>query len=215
MSKVSHSVRFSSRFDRCCDSSSSRYALGGVHVRPASSGGAWLTATDGRVMAVAQSAESMAESETIVPMDLAAGATKSRAVSCTLNGRWENSKGKFGLPIEGRFPKCQDVLKGIDVNGTLLSINAQLLANLAAALTEVGDDQAVTLIIGPDRDKDGHVSRSVAVVGKLGIGMITPMPGPTRGAVEQFNTVRAAYIADCQALPPVVAAVAADVAANG
>ena len=57
-------------------------------------------------------------------------------------------------------------------------MDAELLYNLALAITGAGDDKRVTLRIGQPDD-------TIAVAGDLGIGVIMPCEGANRG--EQYK----------------------------
>jgi len=80
-------------------------------------------------------------------------------------------------PPESNYPKLDTILPEWG-DGVEVTLDAELLYNLALAITGAGDDKRVTLRIGQPDD-------TIAVAGDLGIGVIMPCEGANRG--EQYK----------------------------
>jgi hypothetical protein len=204
MSSVSHKLTVSTHIGRVCDSSASRYALGHVQVRPRSAKGAWLAATDGRIVAIVPDEHAKVKETVLMPAEIAAGVTKSRAITAELNGRWENSKGKFAPAAdpEGRFPQCDKCLSDVPEGCIAVRFDAKLLAKLADALTAPGEIQGITMFI-PTEEREidkGYAKFGFRVVGALGIGIIMPLAGEDKAELEsdRFNAMTANYAKDAK-----------------
>ena len=202
MENVTHTVHFATRINQAGDKATSRYALGNVHVSPRSAGGAWLCATDGRIMAVVADDKATCPSPALAPLSVVTGATATRPVVATLNGRWENSKGKAADKAAGRFPDVPHCLPEALPEFTPLRIDAALLASLAAAITAVGESSLVTLFVPTGRGKGDYVDGAIPVVGATGVGVLMPVgtgrewEQNARLDATRYNETRQQFVTD-------------------
>lgn len=182
---------------QCTDQEATRYALASVHVTPSQHDGkVWLAACDSRVLAL-----TLADGRTDAPHLLPGKMAKPHGKSVTraqLNGVWRSESGHViaerfrpdgkklmeDTESEGRFPRTVDVLPAAQSGDVVISLNAELLANLAKAIGDNGRD--VTLII-----RDG-VS-AVAVHGKHGIGVAMPLSLGSGKHEHNAENVRTSY----------------------
>lgn len=134
-------VSVSSGAANCCDSESKRYALGGILVSPNGKGNCvYLTATDGRCMAVTKVDGRLADGPEIMPMSVAKHTRKTRGMLVTrTDSGWENERGQEAGIEEGRFPNTASVWPK-ELGAHTVRIDANLLANVA---NTIGDGQVV------------------------------------------------------------------------
>jgi len=159
----------------CCDSDSTRYALGNVKIKP-NCEGVWLASTNSRALAVSHADidGELCEGHTMLPAK-SFGTRKGKADKVTEthfgeSAIWTNSEGKSGpLPKNddecGRFPDVSLVLPVIDTeNGLTVTLDAEILANLAAAIMRK-EDKKLTLHLNPKSfgEKCGEYQDGVAV----------------------------------------------------
>jgi len=174
------------KFKNIMDMESSRYALGSTHVmQTESADDVYLTATDGRIMAVNRVSGHTDETR-LVPGSVMP--TKLKGGKVELNGKWMNDSGKYADEIdEGRFPAMDQVLPVLSAEShILLHLGADVLRNLCEAMVDNRDgSHNITLAIDTgdvDTDKKDnyrHVSGAVTVIGQTGrFGVIMPL---TRG----------------------------------
>lgn len=209
MESITHKLAISTRIGKATDSESSkRYALGSIHVAPAAAGGAWLSASDSRIAAVVPVASAEVSAPVLMPAKITEGATRGKPLTVTANGRWENSKGKFEpLAEPGRFPALEQVINGHLANDftageyVAVALNAQLLYQLADAITPVGEMPEVTLYIRTQRDEEtGLCERCVEVSGEAGFGAIMPLGKRNAKYIAETRDAQiAAYAADFKA----------------
>lgn len=169
MSEVTHKIEIPTAIGEACDrEGSARYALGSVHVSPIDAGGAWLTATNGRMLAVVKTAGE-ADGTALMPAAAARGSEVSgkNTPVASLNGNWTTPRGKL-LPPENsglQFPACDGVLNKEFCAGlsdalhhdriVAVTIDAGLLLNLAKSISgRKAERYAVTLLI-PAMAEDG------------------------------------------------------------
>ena len=106
-------VRVVNKIAGCTDTASCRYALSTVRVNPMAGheDAVWLTATDGRCMAVTP-ANGIAEEEHLMPSDLVK-TPGTKGVICHLNGHWRNDNGRWAdSDVDGRYPNTAKIELG-------------------------------------------------------------------------------------------------------
>lgn len=223
---------------QCTDQESSRYALSALQIVPIleteqvqlgiDSKGQPTTETQpaNRVYAIACDSRSLAIVQqpglaadiALLPAKLADPAKAKHVKTVSLNGQWQadttsiktQETASVTKPIcEGRFPRVTDVIPRSDYSSIVIRLDAKILANLAAALTN-DESKGIDLII-PTTTKDGRVVFSedpVAVQGANGFGVIMPLGregasdavAQTRDAVDRFETARKAFSDNCKRL---------------
>lgn len=206
-------VNVPTRIDKACAKASSRYAINGVKISPHTDDGrAWLTATDGHLLAaVPTDIEGDRNPSDYMPASVVPTSGRDRHV--TRNGQWQNAKGKFA-PIEdnpGNFPPCHDVMPDIDPDSPdtmVIGLDAKLLLNLAQAL---GSDKVYLIVAKSDLKVKGekqkygdppryaHTTKPIRVVpgfddGAEGFGVLMPVSGDSNPAAyykarrDQYRT---------------------------
>lgn len=206
----------------CCDTNASRYALGHVCVSPAPDGKhVWLTACDSRTLACVKEPGTAIEPMACPAEAFKAPASKAKLPIYRENGHWVDRKNTIHPAEEspGRFPRADQVVpQDVTADYALLTIDAQLLLNLAKAINQPGgkyDDKSATAIsLLLPLDEYGVVNKTIGVLGNAGFGVIMPLAstGP-RIAEDKADKVRAfrgyvtEYVAEFKAFaPPEVAA---------
>lgn len=205
MSEIRAELTIDRPLSQCCDAIGKRYALSAVHVAPSSeSGMVWASACDSKILAVVKQ-PGMTDVPHLLPGQFAKPAGKGKTVA-SLNGVWtvsgKNARGvddgkpaRIAAETEGRFPATEHVLPAVDSGCTVLSLDAELLANLAKAIS---DDGKVFLLIKSPED-------SIAVSGSHGIGVIMPASIASQNQTHEqaavrvrdaYNEQRDAYCAD-------------------
>jgi hypothetical protein len=229
-SPISVSVNPTVKLLQCTDQESSRYALSAVQIVPIleteqvqigiDSAGSPVTETQpaNRVYAVTCDSKTLvvvqqpgiAADIALLPGSLSGPAKAKHAKTVQLNGQWESQTTHVKTlettsvtkPVcKGRFPRVQDVLPRLNYTSIVVRLDAKLLANMAAALTN-DELKGVDLIIDTV-NKDGRVVFSespIAVCGVNGFGVIMPlgMEG-TDGAAEHAEAAVDKYESDRKA----------------
>lgn len=162
------------RIEKCCDSGSISYAINSVRMIRESNTEATLYATDGRCMAATNvaaehiDANHAAEEIPTEAIPKRANTSKRNYRLLSLNGRWENGNNKIVDAVHGagRFPRIGKVLPDIS-DHSMVTIDCKLLAQIAAAITNVGDEQLITLCV---QDSES----AIAVIGANGVGVLMP-----------------------------------------
>ena len=166
------------------------YATAGVRVSP-SENGAYLVATDGHCLAVAEATKAHITETSIIPTAVFSG--RKRQHLRREGDLWLSDSDKAAPPVEGNFPKVADVIPDIDEMGcsarprVQLTIDAGILANLAKA---IGEDDKVTLWL--ETDEQCHVAGPIAAAGPSGFGCI--MPVETNGTGSGYAKARQQFI---------------------
>lgn len=180
------SVRMSDRIRHAAAKQDGRYGISAVEARPGKDG-VWLSATDGHVLAI-HKADGEATEPCLIPKPLLP-TRKAGDVITRENGELRAASGKVATPNDGPFPPCTDILPDVrqtDRIGHVVTLNAQLLLNLAKAIGD-GGKPTVTLFL-PKNEK-----KAIAVLGGDGIGAI--MPVSTRKDPEAcYEEQRAEYL---------------------
>ena len=136
---------------------SSRYAINGVQVRSDGNGAAFLTATDGRVLAVRRTEGEVGAEPFIVPGTLLPR-RKAGEVVTLKDGQLTGAKSRVtDEPMAATFPPCADVIPdcaecskdGKPKYDRVITLSAQLLYNLARAITDgkANDSLRVSLLL--------------------------------------------------------------------
>lgn len=151
----------------CCAREGSRYAIQAVEARPGNEPGeAYLSATDGRVLAVVPTSADDLEKPILIPYDVLP-TRKDNDVILKENGFFRQVRGgkivDEGDP-DGSFPPTADVVPKGDTFKLVIGLNAGLLLNLAHA---VGEEGTVTLLIGKP-------NKPIGVMGPEGFGVLMP-----------------------------------------
>jgi len=195
---MEYSFNVDTKIEKACDKGkTSRYGMGNPRllINNEHSGVGTLVASNGQVLAV-------------VPVDVTAGEPKDGASMLEVpvkalptrkgKGRrvhkdeygWTNSQANaiHPRPVESHYPKVDSILPEWD--GVEVTLDAELLYNLALAINGVDNPKRVTLRIGQPDD-------AIAVAGDLGIGVIMPCDGANRGEQYKQTASRlAAYYAE-------------------
>lgn len=188
-------ITIPAQLKQICDPASRRYALNAVQFTP-SSGGGFLSACDGKCMAIVR-CTSNAKQQALIPRGVLPNAiprSKGTMLPTTYrveqsNGRWfgeiwdsKNKPSGEGLqtayPIEGKYPRLTDVVPGIPDNAVTVSLDATLLAKVAKAICD--ERGAITLFVIPERHE-------ILVVGTNGIGVVMNM------AVHEVDDRKSAF----------------------
>ena len=155
----------------CCDSESTRYALGNVRLHD-QGGQVYATATNGKCLTVCP-----LEGEIDAPCLMPAGAVPTVKAGGTVigNGKWRTRTGKRVIKekvtpgaLEGRFPKILQVLRVKGHACRIIDLDPRLLASMGEALTSE-ESWGLSLVIPEDADGP------VRVIGAHGFGVIMPM----------------------------------------
>ena len=176
-----------------CAAENRRYAIAGVEARPAGDGEAYLSATDGRVLAVRKTAGTVAK-PIILPLELLPKRKSGETITGS-NGTLANSKTQ-AEPLAGSFPPCHDVTPDVtEKYGRAICIDAELLWNLARGIGHPDTGYRVTLIL-PD-----NPVKPIAVVGPEdgpdGFGVLMPCRiGDSYR--ERYSERREAYSVACR-----------------
>jgi hypothetical protein len=194
---------------KCCDTEASKYALGGVKCE--SDGQiARLTATDGRVMVSVQSADdgpavdAVVDGKTLAAIPAAALRSKHSVEFLGDRLEYHDKPGFVSVkvdPLEGRFPRYEDVFDSIYASGTdrhaVVKLDAAMLrklADVADAMDPDGNRKGITLFVGASdkavfatcRSEDGYIARMVVMPRVEGEG--TDFSFPTAGSTPAFTT---------------------------
>lgn len=203
-----------------CDTESTRYALGGVHVMPTGEENeVYLSATDGRCLAIVKADGHVDDYDVknppIVPASIFPKSAKERRAlqfdpdaACSkdvrLNGsgKWETPYDRTADVVEGRFPRCHEVIPYASGTTMVVTLDVPILKKLHDALTEDGTRGIDLLFTVPEQVQGGphRYSDAVCVQGNRGIGVIMPLymhdkTAPGQGAHEQFERYRQEYAA--------------------
>jgi hypothetical protein len=191
MSEVRAKVEIETEIAKCCDQESTRYSLSALQLVPATDTEIYVTATNGRILAVNR-CEGMTLGEQLIPGELVAKAPKGQAKRVEANGRLEVTTGRGAklktvigaAEVEGRFPMVAEVFPKIDSaeGWRTLTIRPAELIKLMGACSSF--DQ-ITLLIPPPRvplaeSKDDDVSQvdqAMPVWGDKGFGLVMPCTG--------------------------------------
>jgi hypothetical protein len=179
---------------------SARYALQGTLVTPEG----FAVATDGRIAACTKVTAKELTAPVMIPQDLGPASKSDLNAEYFIHGerRCEKHtviKGQRRVQQadvqEGRFPRVGDIANGIDpATCFVLSINARQLWRLAQAIN-VPDTGEVVVLLVPEPDKDGVVSKVIGVVANHeslhgedtgGFGMIMPCDTEADAARADF-----------------------------
>jgi len=194
-----YSFDVDTKIEKACDKSGgTRYGMSNPRllINNEHSSVGTLVATDGRAIAVVPvdvTASEPKDGASILEVPVKALPTrkgKGRRVQKDEYG-WTNSQTDtiHPAPPESRYPKVNEVLPEWG-DGVEVTLDAELLYNLALAITGAGDPKRVTLRIG-------QPSTGIAVAGDLGIGVIMPCEGANRGEqYKQTASQLAAYYAE-------------------
>lgn len=198
----------------CCDTESTRYALGGVAVFPRSKDQVFLAATNSHVLAVT-SCEGQYHGYTqdlpvVMPLDILPKNAKERNTLATKTSmspndpeswirfddevdskQWHSPFNRTADRVDGRFPRARDVMPMADANDYLIfTLDAQLLLNLSKALTD-GESRGITVFV--PKEDSGKVTKCVPVMGNLGVGALMPLSiedEKPQDAVNRYNAWR-------------------------
>ena len=188
----------------------SRYAINGVEVRGDGNGAAYLTATDGRVLAVRRTdGDINGAPPFIVPYSLLPR-RKAGEVVTFKDGQLSGLKSRItDEPVGGSFPPCGDVLPDVAATGKggavkydrCITLSVSLLHNLARAICDGKDNDALAVsILLPAEDS----CKPFAVLpagddGTDSIGVLMPINGRDRqGFVGSYSARRESYVAACR-----------------
>lgn len=176
---------------KATDPDYSRYALGHVVASPATDG-VWLTASNGRIVA-ATKVEGEIDKARYVPTSVMP--TLKRGGTVELNGQWQNDKGKFAEEIDASACRYPDVSSALATGcGTVVTLDAQLLLNLAQAICEADERPTLTLFL-PAANKKGYIEGGIGVLGSSGIGTVMPCHPPDDASCA-YESQAADYKAD-------------------
>lgn len=194
-------VEVSTNIHKPADKVSLRHGSGlsCVQAMPATGGGVWLTATDGRIMAITEAASSIRKT-TLVPADACKGATKRKPLLTRLvEGVWERpNKKDIPRAAIGPFPPCARTLDAVKPDGEslrVLCLDADLLHKLADAITPIGDQKIVKLLLDTSQDEIEHAT---GVVGANGIGVLMSCLTDAKKAVNDFESCKKRYCDDAR-----------------
>ncbi len=183
---------------------SSRYAINGAEVRSDGNGAAFITATDGRVLAVRRAEGEVGAAGPFVIPGSMLPRRKAGDVITNTDGKLHGLRSKLtDEPIASTFPPCADVIPDVAATAKggavkydrVLTLSAQLLFNLAKAITDgkANDTLRVSLLLPVDPCKpiavlpsgDDHTDS---------LGVLMPATGVERqGFVELYATRRDTY----------------------
>lgn len=168
---------FIKQLAKCCDSNAVRYALGGVQCL-SDGKTAQLTATDGRILVNVyypdedeKPVSAIVDGKVIASPPVAAFKKPVEFDGSTLRHGGTESK---VTPVEGRFPRIEDVFTAVHDKGTegyaSVTLDGELLgklADLAATMSKGSAVQGITLFVKDPqscvfatcRSSEGHVAR--------------------------------------------------------
>lgn len=191
-SEIKADVILTTRIDRAADPNSSRYTLGNLQATPIDSERVFVTASNGRHLAIVRAFGRLDQERLIPAAVLPKKKIKKGGHKITLNGRWENSDGKFAADEDlGRFPQTADIVPLREYSDCVkVTLDAESLLALRDALNT--DQRGLTLYIKPD--KAGRVCSSIAVSGQHGIGVLMPL-AEDKGADDRYDETRREYMA--------------------
>jgi hypothetical protein len=188
-------VVLETKVSECCGDSARYPCLSSVLAFPRKAGGAWLSASDGRVMAFAESKDSNLPDPGFVrvPAEFKPTAKKPAWIALN-NGMW--SDGKKHIPEVGEVGRAPALPRSLPEKNTsepmiALTIDTELLASLGKALADpTGDRVGITLFL----PKEGEaVDRAIRVAGPSGIGVLMPLSPnwqtTTRKKLDQWHEI--------------------------
>lgn len=188
MSDITHTLTPQTKLDACCDPGSARYALRAVEVIPSGEPGTvYCAASDGKVAVVIQ-VKGEAQGIALLPAKLA----KLRK-PVTLNGRWE-CDGKVANPVEGRFPRMEDVLPAVPADDLANYVTVVLKGHQMKAIADSISEEGILTFFIPPNGQKGYVDRAIACRGTHGLGVIMPTT-PDKDEHEKYETLRQRYAA--------------------
>jgi len=218
MSQVTHSFQIDNRLADCTGESS-RYAIGHVQAIPAGEGKAHLAATDTRILAILK-VDGHCPEPVLIPAEALPKKAKRKSdrPTVTLNGKWENSDGKFvEVQDTGRFPPAAAVLPDLQDGHDYipLRINVDALLALAKALNDAdltyfGHDRArcLTLLLPIPTEREKYKAGesvcfedAIPVVGSDGFGVIMPVT-ENQSSRAKYLERRAEYVEHATAAIP-------------
>ena len=186
----------------------SRYAICGVEVRGDGNGAAYLSATDGRVLAVRRTEGEVSGAEPFIIPGSLLPRRKAGEVITYRDGQLSGLKSRItDDPVGGCFPPCADVVPDVAATSKggkekydrCLTLSVSLLHGLARAICDgkANDTLRVSLLLPEDPCKP------VAVLpagddDTDALGVLMPCNGRKRqGFVETYSDRRDSYRAAC------------------
>lgn len=214
--EITHAIRIETDLSAATDQESTRYALNNVQILPCprDPDHVYAIACDSRILAIVQAEGKTDGNPVLMPAKHSKPKRGKAATYTTLNGEWRTSTTKKhnlpkGRDIDsaavaametvavsaidtnpGRFPNVAAVIPDDLSGAVVVTLDARLLANLAAALNPTASDIGgkLTLIMRPDapvvENGPREVTDAVCVTGGAGFGLIMPLAGekPTTNA---------------------------------
>ena len=186
----------------------SRYAICGVEVRGDGNGAAFLSATDGRVLAVRRTEGEVSGAEPFIVPGSLLPRRKAGEVVTLRDGQLSGLKSRItDEPMAATFPPCADVVPDVAATGKggkekyarCITLSVTLLHNLARAICDGKDNDtlAVSILLPEDPAKPFAVLPA-GDDGTDSIGVLMPINGRNRqGFVESYGARRDSYCAAC------------------
>lgn len=208
-SAITHAIRIETDLSAATDQESTRYALNNVQILPCprDPDHVYAMACDSRILAIVQAEGKTDGNPVLMPAKHAKPKRGKGATYTSLNGEWRTSTTKRHTlpkgreidsaavaametvavsavnPEPGRFPNVAAVIPDDLSGAVVVTLNATLLANLAAAINRPGAqmDNTLTLILRPAapvvENGPREVTEPVCVTGGAGFGLIMPVAG--------------------------------------
>ena len=206
-----HVPSFPCAFRSAMADGSSRYAINGVEVRSLAPHDAtsatdddtdgpavWLSATDGRILAMRRALGVIDGPPVVVPGDIIS--KKRKRDSVTRNGNeLIGTSVDTSDPVCGNFPPCADVVPEVDADSAhVVTLSAQLLYNLARAIADSDTENLRVTLMIPTKGRNAK-GKPIAVIGAHGAGVIMPCnTDAPELRCSEFNDARTAYQAACK-----------------
>ncbi len=183
---------------------SSRYAINGVEVRSDGNGAAFITATDGRVLAVRRTEGEVSGAEPfVIPGTLLPRRKAGETVSLK-DGQLTGLKSRVtDEPMAATFPPCADVIPDVAATGKggavkydrCITLSAKLLYNLARAITDgKGNESLRVSLLLPVNPSKPFAVLPCGDDSTDSLGVLMPCNGSERqGFVERYSARRDTY----------------------
>lgn len=193
-------VDVTTKIAKSCDTETEndRYALSRVQVTPRD-GGAWLSATDGKQLAIVPTT-GVSIKQRLIPKGVFPTTKKGGEVALiSESGEDETYRAlwKCGKKVEevvgdqGRFPRLGQIIPCPDGNCVVLCLDANLLVRLAQAINRPASGK-IHLILPPA--EEGVIEGPIAALGDEGFGVVMPWSVEDKGEkIAVFNAQAESY----------------------
>jgi len=168
----------------------SRPAIQQVKVIPnGSDGSIYLTATNGHALAVCKEFGEVPKEGVLVPSDLIGNQARDSVLTSEDGMRWENiTTSKVGDSVDTLYPDIAQVISDNEEIETVISLNPEILYNLALALHKRGKkgDLQVSVIIPKNHEKPMYVI-PIWDTAPGEFGLVMPVRNPDQDVVTKFK----------------------------